>query len=288
MAGYCLDTDDQYLYLFWGTLGCKRYLLSSGAISDIGNPIPGGSAAHTGSVHPSGMLLESDGDGNLYTAVSVLGGSASANGSLTSSFYDFDTPTANKSFKSVEFTMNSGLDPTSIQLQYRMDAVTNPLNSLTVQVSPSGNTLIAYFPTRTIGHRVQLVVSLIGSKAPDIASWSILATLARTWTVTVACRRDQHTRNPGDQPDPQGATAQQLQANIQNAYEIAGGNVVLWIPDPTVVSTPGNPGGVSQVNAQIQDYKKQVNSSPGPGLRSDAAGTPDQEADIQLTLTEVL
>jgi len=52
---------------------------------------------------------------------------------------------------------------------------------------------------------VQLQVTLVGARQPDIQLWSVLATLAPVYTVTVACRRDQQGRNPLGQADPRAS-----------------------------------------------------------------------------------
>ena len=205
---------------------------------------------------------------------------------ITTSFYDFDTPTVDKAFKSIEFSMNSAVATTGLTVAFKLDNLSNAFTPMTLQVSPSGNTLIAYFPPRSIGHRVQFQFTV--ANGPDIQGISVLATLARTWTFTVAARRSQASMNPSDQTDIQQVSAQALAANIMNAYLLAAGNITLWMPDPTVASTPGGKGPMAEINAQIQDYKRVSTSSGGAGWHRDAQGLPDFDEDIELVITEIL
>lgn len=290
--GARLDSDGQYLFLFFPGLRAKQYNLRTQSAYDVGASavIPGGvdSGEHRGCALFNGGFAEVDAQapGTLYVA--QPGGTPNANGVLTSSFFDFGTPTVDKAFKFVEFEMNSLLDPTALLVSYRLDNLSATWSSVPVTFSPSGNTLIAYFPQRTIGHRLQLQITLVATRTPDIATYAVYATLARVWKFSVACREGQTSRNPQNQPDPQEATPQQLQANLENARAIAGGLVTLWIPDPTVLPTPGAPAGVSQVNAQIQDLERDVAAQAGAGIRRGADGSLRFDADYTLTLTEVL
>jgi hypothetical protein len=285
-----LDTDGTYLYLFWPGLDVKAYVLATGAIYDVGRPDLGADTthAHMGCAEQDGGFFELSGLhlGDLYHNQPSSYATPSANGVLTTSFFDFGTPTVYKAFKSVEFAMNTALNVNAISVSFRTDVLSNPLTPMTLQLSPSGDSLIAYFPPRTLGHQVQLVVTLAAGYAPDIKTYSILATLARTWQFTVACRRNQKTR--GGQDDLQGAKAQDLLANLVNAYRLAAGNIVMWIPDPAVTPVEGSPVGVTQVNAQIQDYQWTVHAAPGPTWQKDESGQQDQEGDVALVLTEVL
>jgi hypothetical protein len=288
-VGGCLDTDGEYLYLFHPGLTTKRYRLSSGAVYDCGTPgLTGLNAGHEGCALIQGGIAELTGSGTkLYLVQPEL--TPNQSGVLVTSFYDWDTPNVHKSFKSIEFSMNTAIVTSGVQVAFKLDNLSNSFTNMTVQVSPSGNTLIAYFPVRTIGFRVMFQITLgSGASAPDVQAISTLATLARTWTMTVACRRGQRTRDPENQEDVQNATSQALIANIMNAYMLAAGNITLWIPDPTVASTPGGAGPMSQVNAQIQDYKRDSLAGPGSGWNRDASGVADFDADVQLVISEIL
>lgn len=279
----CLDEDGTYLYLFWSGLRVKRYRLKDGAIYDVGHPTAqqSNSAVHSGAAGPGGGIAEGDPTNVPYSLYVMQPGVApNQNGILTTSFYDFGTPNDHKSFKSVEFTMNSAIDVNAILVSYRVDNLSNTLTPVTVTVSPSGNTLIAYFPPNTLGCRVQLQITLVAASNPDIASLSVLATLARIFTLGAACRRDQQARNGAK--DPQGLAASDRLANVLNCYNIAAGKCVLYIPDPTAAK------GYAQINALLQDYKRVTAPGVAPGMREDATGQRDMESDYQLTLAEQL
>lgn len=296
-----LDSDGTWLYLWWPTLNTKRYKLSSGAISDCGAPQAQGTLYHIGAVGatlPGSGILDCDPAGAGTTAYIVkFGDIPNVNGQLISSYYDFGTPNVDKQFQSVEFQMNSALNTQAITVEAQVDGI--GYVQLPVQLSPSNNTLLCLFPSRSIGHRARLRVTLNGSYNPDISQWSILAALARTWKLTVSCRHDPQIRGtPGPMADPQGLTAQQLVANIEAAYHQAGGYVTLFIPDPnaagggTIMTTGGSytiPKGVSVVNAQLQDYTRRNAAGVSPTFHQmQDGGALDLEADCDLVLSEVL
>lgn len=291
--GARLDSDGQYLYLFFPGIRAKQYNLQTQSVYDIGAPtaIPSGvdPGEHRGCALLNGGFAEVDATAptTLYVA-SPNATAPNSNGVLTTSFFDFGTPTTDKAFKFVEFQMNSLLDPSALLVSYRLDNLSAQWNSVPVAISPSGNTLIAYFPARALGHSLQLQITLVASRAPDVAAFAVYATLARVWKFTVACREGQTARTPVNQPDPQEATPQALQANLENARAVAGGLVTLWIPDPTIMPAPGEPPGVSQVNAQIQDLERTVSAEAGAGVRRGDDGVLRADADYTLTLTEVL
>lgn len=295
-----LDTDGTYLYLFWPTINTKRYRLSTGAISDCGAPQAQGSVYHVGAVGPTlpqSGILDCDPSSGTTAYLCKFGDAPNVFGEITSSYYDFGTPTVDKSFQSVELQMNSSLNPAALTVEAQVDSV--GFVALPVTVSPSNNALLALFPPRSIGHRARLRVTLNGTLNPDVSQWSILATLARTWTLTLSCRRDPSVRgSPGPLPDMQGLSARQLVANIEQAYHQNGGYVTLFIPDPSAVGgqvlrTPGGgetvPAGVSVVNAQLQDYTRTNAQGVAPTLReAQDGGAQDLEADVKVTLVEAL
>lgn len=281
-----LSSDASWLYLSWPGLNTKRYRLTTGAVSDIGNPVAG--AASTTGTHyacalgPGGSIAEHDGTANWYI-LQPAAGASSSDGTIVSSFYDFDTPSTNKRFASVEFIMNNAtLNPLAITVSFRLNSLNAAWTALPVAVAPTNDRLVCCFPQGTIGQSVQLQVTLVGALQPDIQLWSVLATLAPVYTVTVACRRDQQGRNPLGQADPQGVTGQELLANIVNAYRLAAGSVTLWVPDPAGTD------GVSQVQAILQDYQWTTSNGAPPGLTRDPSnGVPDMEGDVLLTLVTV-
>ena len=94
--------------------------------------------------------------------------------------------------------------------------------------------------------------------------------------------------------DPQRLTSTELLANIQRCYTQAGGNVTMYIPDPTVDQAAldaGQPGavalGVSMIQAQLQDYQRSLANGVAAGYR-EVNGPLDMEATCQLTLSEQL
>lgn len=296
-----LDTDGTYLYLFWPTLNVKRYRLSTGAVSDCGAPQAQGTVYHIGAVAPTlpqSGVLDCDPDSNGTTAyICRFGDIPNVSGLITSSYYDFGTPTVDKAFQSVEFEMNSTLNPQALTVEAQVD--NTGFVMLPLQISPSNNTMLALFPPRSIGHRVRLRVTLNGALNPDISQWSVAAALARTWKLTLSCRRNPQVRgSPNPVDDPQHLTARQLVATIEQAYHQNGGYVTLFIPDPSALGgqqlmTSGAalavPAGVSVVNAQLQDYTRTNANGVAPTLRqAQDGGAYDLEADVAVTLVEAL
>jgi len=279
-----LSSDATWLYFFWPGLTAKRYRLTTGAISDIGNAaVSTTTGIHYGcALGPGGSIAEVDGTTSWFI-YDINAAALAKDGTIISSFYDFDTPSTNKRFASVEFIMNNAtLNPLAITVSFRLNSLNAAWTALPVAVAPTNDRLVCYFPQGTIGQSVQLQVTLVGALQPDIQLWSVLATLAPVYTVTVACRRDQQGRNPLGQADPQGVTGQELLANIVNAYRLAAGSVTLWVPDPAGTD------GVSQVQAVLQDYQWTTSNGAPPGLTRDPSnGVPDMEGDVLLTLVTV-
>jgi hypothetical protein len=294
-----LAQDGRYLYLFTSGLNTKRYNLTSGAISDIGNPSADSGLEYqrAGAALIDGSIAEIDmglaGSNTLYACLAQA--KPNANGYLITSWYDFGTPGVDKSFTQIEFTFNAPTDATSLNavtLQFQVNNPTATWTSVTGALAQNSNDVIFTLPYPTIGSRVRFQITLVAAEAPDIQSYSISATLARTWTVTVSCRRNQSVRNGAPGRDPQNLTSTQLIANIKECYR-SGGNVVLYMPDPTideaaVAANLGPAVGVALCFAVLQDYSwTTANTGVSPAYRTDAT-PPGIEGDAVLTLTEAL
>lgn len=291
-----LATDGTYLYLFTAGLSTKRYRLTTSAVYDVGN-----SAAfddigpyRAGAPLVDGSFVEINPARNPTTAWVCLNGAASVNvnGSLTTSWFDFDVPSVRKSFSAIEFIMNTNPDPTALTVEYETDVLPGFM-PVTVGVSLSQDTLIAYLPLHTIATRIRFQITLnygANEGAPDVQLYAVSGKLTRVWQVPVACRREQGTRT-GQGNDSQNLTPMQLLANIQNAYDLASGNVVLYIPDPTIDQNQLNLGngvalGVSQVNAVLQDYQRTTGPGTAPGYRQTTdGGAYGMESDVTLILS---
>ncbi len=288
-----LDTDGLYLYLFWSGLRVKRYLLKTGAVYDVGSALPN-NALHVGACHVSGLLMENFDDGNLYT-VTPGTSTSSTNGVLTTSWFDFGVPDLDKAFDQISFTFNLPTDNTTVnalQVSFQCNNPSATWTTLSPTLAVNSNDVNFYLPAPTIGSRIRFQLTLVASVNPDIQSYSVSATLARTWQVSVSCRRAQSKRqgNAGDTD----FTSTQMLANIKNAYKVAGGNVVLFMPDPTidtaaVAAGKGPALGVSQCYAVLQDYTWTTAPGVSPAYRTDTTPDPEGiEGDCQLVLTEQL
>jgi hypothetical protein len=275
-----LDGDVNQLYMSWPTIGVKRYDLTSGAKFDVGDPYQTGQIGHSVAVGPNGTFVEYSGD-NAGLASYCIWGPAVANndtGTLTTSYFDAGVPGIVKYWKSFEVELNGPLSGgAAVSVQYRLDN-TVAFTTLTMQTDAQGN-LIGFFPAGTKAKRIQMLLTLTASStgtSPDIRSYSIYPTTGRIWRCTVMAMRNIQT-HAGD--DNQAARPVDLIANIENVYN-SGGRCILYVPDPTAA------GGVSQVNAILQDYTRRSKSPPGP--RSDEFGAMDQEAEIDLVFSEDL
>lgn len=298
VAGGHLESDGAYLYFWYAGLSTKRYLLTTSAVMDIGNPIcvNAGSTGRAGTPLGDGGFVETEPATSQTTAyVNVEQDGPNADGILLTSWFDFGTPDVDKAFKAIEFTMNSAVSAAALLVSFQVNSPANPLLGTTVNVSPSGNTLVAYLPQGTLGRRIRFQITLNHQGDPDVQSYGITATLARVFQATVACNRQQHVRGGSNPiPDPQKLTSTELLANIQRCYTLAGGNVTMYIPDPTVdedALASGQPGavalGVSMIQAQLQDYQRSLSPGVSAGMRG-SNGPLDIEATVQLTLTEQL
>jgi hypothetical protein len=295
-AGGHIESDGVYLFLWYSGLSTKRYRLTTGAISDVGNPacVFYGSYGRAGTPLGDGGFVETEPAVNAtFAYINYPQVVPFADGSMITSWYDEDTPDVDKAFKSIEFTFNSSFTATSVLVSYELDTPSFNFTSIPMQISQSGEQLVGFFPAGTIGKRIRYQITLNHIQDPDVQAWSTLMTLGRVWAFPVACRRTPQTRK-GE--DPQGLTAQQLLANLLNAYQITAGKVVMWVPDPTAsIDNPSvdpitgdNVIGVSQVQAVLQDYQKSAAGGVAPGYRADESGVPDMESDVALTMAESL
>src|ERR1019366_4230138 len=139
-------TDGLYLYLFWFGQRTKRYLLSTGAIYDVGGT---GRQPMFGAPNIQGGWIEGNDTSQSMTAIQPLL-AATVNGFMEDSFFDFGMPTVDKKFDTIEFTRNTAIAPTALTVSFRT-AITGSFTAISVQVSLSGDTLICYLPSRTIG-----------------------------------------------------------------------------------------------------------------------------------------
>jgi hypothetical protein len=290
-----IESDGAYLYLFYSGLSTKRYLLTTSAVMDVGNPIcvNAGSTGRAGTPLGDGGFVETEPNTSQTTAyINVEQDGPNVNGTLITSWYDFDVPIVRKGFPSIEFVMNSAVDPSAISVSYETD-LSGGFQPLTTSLSIGQDTLICYLPLHTVATRIRFQITLnsgANDGPPDVQFYVVFGKLTRVWQVTVACRHEQGTRTQAGM-DAQNLTPQQLLANIQNAYDLASGNVVLYIPDPTIDQTQLDAGngvalGVSQVTAVLQDYQRTSGPGTAPGFREDpTSGTFFMESDVQLTLS---
>ena len=288
-----LDSDGLYLYFWTSGLSAKRYRLTTSAITDVGNPtcVVGISGARSGCAIGDGSFMEIESGASTTTAyLNNVIGTPNVNGVLTTSWFDFDTPGVRKSFSSIEFTMNSAVDLTALLVSYQTDA-SSGFQTLTLTTSIGGDKLICYLDD-VIGTRIQFRIVLLYQAVngpPDINAYSIQGKLTRVWQFQVACRSQQQDRAAGTE-DPQGLTSRELLANIQNAYDLASGNLVMYIPDPTIDQDELDEGngvalGVSQINGVLQDFQWTTTSGVSPGFRqANGDGPQIQEGDCLLVI----
>ena len=282
-----LTSDGIFLYLFWQGLITRRYRISTSAVACVGTPT--GISPNIGTTTISGGFLEGNAaDAHVYATQALV--APNVNGVMTTSWFDFDVPSVRKAFSSIEFTMNSNVDPTALTVSYQTDVLPG-FQALAVTTSIGGDKLIAYLPRDTIGSRIQFQITLLWDAAqgpPDVANYTISGKLTRVWQIGVACRRQQATRAAGTEDT---TTAMQKLANIQNCYDLAAGNCILYIPDPTIDQNALDNGrgvalGVSMVGAVLQDYQRSTAAGVAPGYRqAQDGGAQDMEADVNLILS---
>ncbi len=225
--------------------------------------------------------------------------------------------------------------PSQVTVKYRLDN-TAAFTTLPVPTVTSNGNLTVPFPLGIQGSRVQVQVGLgsglfnalpgftgqlgvnplsrLGNivlglglssqPSPVVRSTSIKANLGRVWTFTVACTRNQSLRNgafASSSGDTQGLRAQDLLANIVNAYSQNAGDVVMFIPSPSktaaytqtlkgsamgVANSVSVPAGVEVVFGTLEDYKWTASAQPGP--YNTEYGSLDMEGTVQLTVVESL
>lgn len=281
-----LDGDGTFLYFSYPGLNVKRYDLRSYPtviVSDIGNPQQNDttSAGHTVATS-GGRLLEVSTATPKFSHVLPVSNTgtvvAGDSGYVITSYFDLGAPTTAKVFRSLEMELNASLGGgASIAVYYQLDNQTGFPNTLNV-AALSNNNLIGYFPANTKASKIQFKIVLTASStgtSPDIRSYSLNARLGRVWKLPTQIRRNLILHDGS--LDAQSGRAQDKLANLLNAYKIAAGNVVLFIPSPTSST------GVEQVNAVLEDYEYKT---PKPGPNFSEQGALDMEADITMTFVE--
>lgn len=289
-----LSSDTRFLYLSLGSFGVKRYDLTKtatgNAVADVTPAAitPGSNTGIWSSAYNQGFTSVQNLDTKVVHVAGFGSGFVSGSGTLTTSYFDFKTPTTYKLWRSVEVSLRSYPMAGSLTVTATVD---NTAGIALTSVVTSNGSLIYYFPQGTKGLKCQLVFALTsaGAAAPVITQYAVRATLARAFTFTVQARRritcqdgsqdTQGTGTTGSQTGP----AQFLVANIENAYKQASGNVTMFIPSPAV--TTAGASGVEQISAVIEDYKW---TTPKPGPSSSDQGAPDMEGNVEITAVEVL
>lgn len=294
LLGGRLDSDGVFLYLFFPGLNTKQYSLRTQGVYDVGLPALGTSApnqAHLGTGLSGVGFAEVVGNDTTHVYLAAQQVNPNVDGTMTTSWFDFDTPLVDKLFASVEFMMNTAVDPSALSVSYGVDSSTS-FSSLTTLVSTSFNSLICYLPRSTIGTRIRFRFTLLHSATagtPDVQLLSVSAKLARVWQLTVACRRESIGARLGDR-DPQNLTSTQLIANIRNIYDLADGQCFVYVPDPTIDGAAFAAGrgvavGVSVSSAVLQDYQWTTAAGVGPGYKQEPGeGSYAIEGDVALVI----
>lgn len=217
-------------------------------------------------------------------------------GTQVLSWLDFGAPQAIKRFRSVTIELVNPLPNTAkVVVNYAVD--NGPVLGPLPLIDDPPNVLLFTFPLETKGYRVQLYLTMETQTSspwtsPVIQYVTVKATLGRAWKFTVSCVRNQSVRNTAYAPgeDPQGLTAQQKLANIINVYEVAAGNMTMYIPSPTCTA-PGTPlstcvaNGVEKLKVVLEDYQW-VAGLEQPGPYNTEYGAQDMEGYMQLTVVE--
>ena len=293
LLGGRLDSDGVFLYLFYPGLDAKQYSLRTQGVYDVGLPSLGAAAnqAHLGTGLSGVGFAEVVGNDTTHVYLAAQQTNPNVDGTMTTSWFDFDTPLVDKLFTSIEFVMNTPVDPSALSVSYGVDS-SNAFQPLTTLVSTSFNSLVCYLPRSTIGTRVRFRFTLLHaatSGTPDVQLISVAAKLARVWQLTVACRRESIGARLGDH-DPQNLTSTQLIANIRNIYDLADGQCFVYVPDPTITDAAFAAGrgvavGVSQQSAILQDYTWTTAPGVGPGYKQEPGEGPFAvEGDVALVL----
>lgn len=293
LLGGRLDSDGVFLFMFFPGLDAKQYSLRTQGVYDVGLPTLGAAAnqAHLGTGLSGVGFAEIVGNDTTHVYLAAQQTNPNMDGTMTTSWFDFDTPLVDKLFTSIEFVMNTAVDPSALSVSYGVDSSTS-FQPLTTLVSTSFNSLICYLPRSTIGTRVRFRFTLLHaatSGTPDVQLISVSAKLARVWQLTVAARRESIGARLGDR-DPQNLTCTQLIANIRNIYDLADGQCFVYVPDPTIddaalAAGRGVAVGVSRQSAILQDYTWSTAPGVGPGYKQEPGEGPyATEGDVALVL----
>lgn len=275
--------DGRFLYVAWPGLATKRIDLVQTGLSQIGPNVTNG----VGPVHGRRFLTANTPqfvDLASYSSTVVVNrfDQAATTGSITTSFYDFDSPLEAKVYRSLEFQTAQALTGTqAVNLSYRLDQVSAFSNLTTLQVGPRN--YLAYFPPNIKGAEIQMKVTLVADASlgtPDVSMITLQADLGRVVNTTVACRREQRQRSQANEALIfSQSSAQDLQANLMNIINIGARRCYAYIPDPT------QPGGVAQIQMRLIDYQRQTPQGAAAGIRV-IDGEQDMECDVQLQLVE--
>src|SRR4029077_16086152 len=105
------------------------------------------------------------------------------------------------------------------------------------------------------------------------------------WQMTLSCRHNSQIISGTD--DPQGLTGLQLWANLYNVRRVAGGNMYLWITDPT--DPDGDGSYVKQtLRAHIEDMQIAHSGGTPAGAGTTSYAGFDAERDVTVQIVEDL
>lgn len=269
--------DGRFVYISWpGLQGIQLDLITPSKGIGISRVAGTGLPRTTVLAH---RIVRTSSHGFVDLSINTLGGSVQTfnqpanSGNITTSYYDFGTPSLVKFYRSFDIDLAAPLPAgAGITVNFQADAATT-WTPLTVNANTATN-LVAYFPkgVRAARVRYQVILQAGVGGAPVIRSWATKANLGRIWHCVASAKRHQQT-NLGD--DNQGALAQDLLANVEGAYGNAG-RCLLYVSSPSIK-------GVELVNAVLEDYKWTV-AKPAP--RQDEQGALDIEGDVELTFSE--
>ena len=286
-----LQEDGRYLYIGWqGTHGL-RYDPVLNAFSYVGAPAPLDTNQDSRvlvNTAASGIIdVYGDKTHTIFQAKAFNG--AATTGTFESSYYDFGTPTVNKLFSSIAMELSAVQPASSLQVNFKVDTATS-WSAAIVLAQTNGNWIQAVLPVDTIGARIQFQLIYVAANFNNSLPWqvvdySITAQLGRIWSMTVACRQNSQIISGED--DPQGLSGLQLWANIYNVRKIAGGNMYLWITDPT--DPDGDGSYVAQtLRAHIEDLTISHAGGTPSGARTTSYSGFDAERDVTIQLVEDL
>lgn len=285
-----LSSDGRFLYVSWAGAKYVRYDLASQSVAVSNLGFANQSSAIATSVLPSNYGLYQiwwSNSVNVTLRVSTPGNPA-AQGSLVTSFFDFNAPGTIKIFRSIDFDLVSAIPANSgIDVAYRVDN-TAAYTALVATTLPNGN-LTYVIPPGVKGSRIQFRINPFTSSSPSpvIRSYSIKATLGRVWEVRFNCTRNPRTRGDEAALDPQGAKAVELVANLERVYDNTA-PCVLFIPSPKAGAGGATPY-VEQVNATLEKMEWNTPQGVAPTWREDPSdGGYDLDALIDCVFVESL